>query len=166
MNNSPDGHDLLHDVLGEGAPGRFREALLGETLRLARRRRHVRRARSVIGGIALIAAAAILIRQSAIPPASHPIAETPAPVKPTLVTDQPLPPSAIITTQPFSGASLPGPLPLYSEVTTVAGNFRNINDDDLLAITAGRHALLIRTGPDSEKLVFEDPKDQHGFPAN
>jgi len=41
-----------------------------------------------------------------------------------------------------------------------------INDDELLALVASHPAVLIRTGPHSEELVFANPKDQSGFPLN
>ncbi|MEI9959789.1 MAG: hypothetical protein WDM76_01280 [Limisphaerales bacterium] len=53
-----------------------------------------------------------------------------------------------------------------TEIATTHGNFRSINDAELLALVAGRPAILIRTGPDSEELVFANAEDQKGFPAN
>jgi hypothetical protein len=41
-----------------------------------------------------------------------------------------------------------------------------INDDELLALLADKPAILIRTGPHSEELVFANPEDQKGFPLN
>ena len=56
-----------------------------------------------------------------------------------------------------------GTLPAVIEVATVSGGFRIINDNELLALLADKPAVLIRTGPNSEELVFANPADQKKF---
>ena len=67
MNDSADNERLLEDVLSEAVPADFREALLGETLRLARRRRRFRQTRRAVSAVAVLAALAALVWQS-LPP--------------------------------------------------------------------------------------------------
>jgi hypothetical protein len=51
-------------------------------------------------------------------------------------------------------------------VQTTTANYRVINDAELLALLGQRPAILIRTGPHSEELVFANPEDQKGFLRN
>ena len=52
------------------------------------------------------------------------------------------------------------PIPTVIEIATASGGFHSINDDELLAMLADKPAVLIRTGPHSEELVFANPDDQ------
>ena len=78
----------------------------------------------------------------------------------SLVRTQPLPASAIVSTRNFSATGFAETVPKVVEVATVSGGFRLINDDELLALLADKPAVLIRTGPHSEELVFANPEDQ------
>ena len=49
MNDRVDQDNLLAEVLAEASPADFRTAMLAETLRLARRRRHFRQSRHGLG---------------------------------------------------------------------------------------------------------------------
>jgi hypothetical protein len=166
MNRRTDHDDLLADVLSETAPAGFREALLGETLRLARRRRW-RQTRRVAGMVVILGLLGFFVWQKNVPtkPAAHaPIAKA---MKENykLVRTGSFPAVAIVVTKPLVTGQLGG-LANVGIVQTTAGNFRVINDDELLALVSGKPALLIRTGPNSEELVFANPEDQKGFPAN
>jgi hypothetical protein len=45
-------------------------------------------------------------------------------------------------------------------VQTRFGNgYRIINDDELLALAAPRHAALVRIGPDAQELIFISPTE-------
>lgn len=158
---------LLNDVLAETSPADFREALLGETLRLARRRRHFRQTRQTIGVLGVFIFLAILGWQNwpTQSVASKPIAEKAARTSYKLVRTQPLPENDLITTRQ-SSAKIVASISDVAQISTAGGGFRQINDNELLALLAGKPAVLIRTGPHSEELVFANPMDQKGFPVN
>jgi hypothetical protein len=68
-----------------------------------------------------------------------------------------------VTTVPFRSGQFVTPTAGVEIVQTSTGNFRIINDAELLALVAQRPAILIRTGPNSEELVFANPEDQKRF---
>ena len=51
-------------------------------------------------------------------------------------------------------------------MATVSGGYRLLNDDELLALLADKPAVLIRTGPHTEELVFGNPEDRQRLLAN
>jgi hypothetical protein len=167
MNRKTD-NELLGDILAEAAPAGFREALLDETLRVVRRRRRIRRARNIAGVFVVLALLGLLVLQKTSRPTSTAIAPTPKEIERsyTLIRTQPLPAGSIITTHSTSA------VPSITSATTVAviettpGNFRPINDQQLLTLVAAHPALLVRTGPHTEQLVFANPDDAKGFPLN
>jgi hypothetical protein len=174
MSDPTERKDLLGDVFAEGASGDFREALLGEMLGAARRRRRFRKARGAVMLLALALCALLVIstrhrlpRQQAANSAAEP-AENVSPPQTAyrLIRSEPLPEDHIIKTRPFSNTGDWGPEPAFVAVTTISGGYRKVTDDQLLGLLAGRPALLVRTGPHSEGLVFVNPRDQEGFPAN
>ena len=161
MNHHPDNESLLDDVLSGAAPGDFRGAVLEQTLRLARRRRQIRQGRRS----ALLLAAGVLLaglvwQRLARAPASPPSVtrQNPAPAY-HLVRTEPLPATAIVTTRPFQADAALASSAGATEVTTTRGGYRVINDAELLELVAGP-AVLVRTGPHSEELVFADPEDR------
>ena len=162
MNERTDNQDLLAEVLAEASPADFREAMLAETLRRARRRRQFRQARPVAGVLVLMGLLAVLVAQHFSKPSvgSPPLAKTIARQSYELVRTHPLPASAIVSTRSFSATGLAASVPNFTEIATVGGGFRLINDDQLLALLADKPAVLIRTGPHSEELVFANPEDQ------
>jgi hypothetical protein len=167
MNHEPDNEQLLADVLAEAAPADFREALLGETLRLACRRRRWRQTRRASAVLVALGLLAVWVRQN-FPP--HPLAPMPvakAKVKSyELVRTQPLSAGMIVVTQPLSVGQLVASGATTEMVQTSGGNFRVINDDELLALVASRPAALVRLGPHSEQLFFVNPEDEKGFPVD
>jgi hypothetical protein len=168
MNNRADQDNMLAEVLAEASPPDFRAAMLAETLRLARRRRQFRQARHAAGVLALTGLLAVLVMQqfSKPPAVSLPLAKTIARQSYELVRTQPLPANALVRTRSFSAAGLTAPVPRIVEVATTGSGYRLINDNELLALLADKPAVLIRTGPHSEELVFANPEDQKGFPLN
>jgi len=168
MNNSADQKDLVVEVFAEASPPDFRAAMLAETLRLARRRRQFRQARRAAGITVAISLLAVLAAQRFSKPASisTPLAKQIAKPSCEMVRTQPLPANAIVHTRSFPATGFVSPGPSVTEVTTTGGGFRLINDDELLALLADKPAVLIRTGPHSEELVFANPEDQKVFPAN
>jgi hypothetical protein len=165
MNNRADQNDLLAEVLAEASPADFRAALLAETLRLAWRRRQFRRARQAAGVLALAGLLAVLAVQQFSKPAvvCPPSAKNIVKQSYELVRTQPLPASAVIRTRYFPVIEPAASVPKVLEVATVSDGFRLINDNELLALLADKPAVLIRTGPNSEELVFANPEDQKGF---
>jgi hypothetical protein len=165
MNNRTDQESLLAEVLAEASPTDFREAMLAETLRLARRRRQFRQVRQAAGVLALIGLLAVLVAQqfSRQPDVSMPLAKKNVKQSYELVRTQPLPAGALISTGKFSEAQFAASVSTVVAVVTVSGGFRQINDNELLALLADKPAVLIRTGPNSEELVFANPEDQKKF---
>ncbi|MGA9779723.1 MAG: hypothetical protein ACLPRE_05820 [Limisphaerales bacterium] len=170
MNRKADNEQLLADVLSEATPGDFRGVMLGETLRLVRRRRRWRQTRRATALLAVLALCGIFIWHKK--PPQTPLVSAPKPMTRAvgknykLVETQPLPATAIVTTQPMASGQFIRSTASVEFVQTSGGNYRVINDDELLALVASHPAVLIRTGPHSEELVFANPKDQKGFPLN
>jgi len=152
MNRPTDNARLFPDALAEASPADFRERLLGETLRLARRRRHVRQATRAGLSLGIVAALALWLwpRTTTI---RHP---NPAPTITSyrLIETQPLPPSAIITTQPFTGSTIAS-MPPAKVITTAEARdgLRLLTDDELLSV-APAPAMLVRLGPHSAELIL------------
>jgi cytoskeletal protein RodZ len=168
MNQKADNEQLLADVLSENTPADFREAMLGETLRLVRRRRRWQRTRRAAAMFIVLGLFAIFVRQTFLPRqtvSAPPVAKA-NPKSYELVRTQPLSANAIVSTRPLATEQFIASAATVETVQTRAGNFRAINDDELLALVASRPAILIRRGPNSEQLVFVNPADEKGFPVN
>jgi hypothetical protein len=168
MENKADNDDLLADVLAETAPADFRDAMLGKTLRLVRRRRRWRQTRHTAGVVVVLGLLGIFVRQKNLP--QPPVA--PAPVAKAieknykLVRTESLPANDIVVTKPLVAGQFVASVANVEMVQTMAGNFRVINDEELLALVTPHPAILIRTGKNSEQLVFANPEDEKGFPLN
>lgn len=169
MNHEPDIEPLLNDVLAEAAPLDFREALLDQTLCLARRRRRWRQTRrlaallAVAGGLLSVLVWQTLPWHSAA--VSTPMANAHS-KNYALVRTRPLPAGAIVNTRTLSAGQLVASAATVEMVQTTTGNFRVLNDDELLALVGSRPAALVRVGPNAEELVFVNPADAKGFPMN
>ena len=168
MKHESDDETLLSDVFGEAAPASLREAMLGESLRMARRRHKIRRLGRAAALLAVLGLAVVLIQQSA---PRHPDVlsrATPAKVEKnyTLVRSQPLLAAAMVTTRPLSSGQFIGATVFAGIVRTRPDSFRVINDDELLALLSPRPCALIQVGPNLERLVFVNPDDAKGFPVN
>ena len=167
MNREADNGPLLNDVLAEAVPPDFRKALLDQTLCLTRRRRRWRQTRRAAALVVALGLLALLVWQNVPPHPAAPMPPAKAEVKSyQLVRTQPLPAYAIVATQTLSAGRLVASVATVEMVQTTAGNFRVINDDELLALVASRPAALVRVGPHSEQLVFVNPADAKGFPVN
>jgi hypothetical protein len=168
MNNHADKENLLAEVLAEASPADFRAAMLAETLRLARRRRQFRQARQVGGVLMVMGLVVILFTQkfSKSPVISQPLAKKNVKQNYELVLTQPLPASAVINTRTFTASQSFSAAGTVVEISTTTNGFREINDNQLLALLPDKPAVLIRTGPDSEELVFANADDQKSFLKN
>jgi len=151
MNRPTDNERLFADALAETSPPDFRERLLGETLRLARRRQNVRHARH--GALALGIVAALTLWLWPRPAVRHQ-SKQPAITSYRLIETQPLPATAIVTTQPFT-SSIVASTPTLSVITTAEArdSLKMLTDDELLSI-APAPAVLVRLGPHSAELIL------------
>jgi hypothetical protein len=164
MTPSPDDPHLLADVLGEGLSPDARSTLLHDTLRLARRRRVVRRARRTSLVLAAAGCLALLSWQALRTTPSQPttLVVTSVPSCETVRT-APLPVSTVVTTRAFVPVAV-----VHSArgddvavVETLPGRgFRLINDDELLALAAPQKPALMRTGPHAQELIFLAPNTE------
>lgn len=152
MNEPGHNERLLSDVLSEGVAAEFREGLLNQTLRLARRHRRFRQARRAATALAVVAGAGLLVwRHSPPGPGLASLPNRPY----TLVRTQPLPVNAWVVTKPLAPANLIASARTGSIVVTAKTGVpvRVISDDELLAL-APKPAALVRYGPHSAELVL------------
>jgi hypothetical protein len=156
MNRPTDNERLFADALADAGPDGFRDGLLAETLRLARRRRQFRQIRR--GGIAV--AVAMLLAFGLLPRTrSHRVDIKGAPPGYTLVETQPLPASALVMTQPFKGQIVASTSTVLVVTTAEVGDgLRELTDDELLAL-APAPAALVRLGPHSAELVLANDSE-------
>ncbi len=159
MNRPTDNERLFGDALADAGPADFRASLLGETLRLARRRRHIRQVRRVGIVMGIMAALAMwlwprtIVRQPKTGPAvaSYRLIET-----------QPLSASEMVTTQPFTSSLVAStPAPGVFTTADVGDGLRLLNDDELLSL-APAPAVLVRLGPHSAELILANQNKSDG----
>jgi multidrug efflux pump subunit AcrB len=165
MNNHTDKESLLAEVLAEASPADFRAAMLMETLRLARRRRQFRQMRSAAGVLVVMGLLVILIPKSLYKEqeSSQPLVKRIAKPGYELVRTRAMPVSELISTRNYPEVHSVASVSTVVEIATASGGFLQINDNELLAFLADEPAVLIRTGPHSEELVFANPEDQKKF---
>jgi hypothetical protein len=161
MKNESGNKRLLADILAEENDPALREAMLGRTLILVRRRRYFRKARRV-GSLCAILAGALLLLWRYNPPGSRPGAAPAVPASFSLVLTSPLANQQIISTE-----KLPTTERVVSfdslEVVTTSGSHEKIaeiNDDQLLAFAGTAPVVLVREGPHSASLVLVNEEDR------
>lgn len=159
-------HAILDDALAESSPPDFRAALLGETLRLARRRRRWRQTRSAAGVliVAALALSFVLENQPEKPVVARPPTRLPVPQSYRLVITQPLPAGAVIASDRFFPVKMVTSTLTVTCIATTRGSFHPVNDEQLLVLFGPRPPVLIRTGPDSEELLFAGASGQKDSP--
>ena len=155
MSEFIDRETLLRDVLSEGAGSGYREALLGETLRLVRRRRRFRQARRGASLLVICAGLTLLIwhdRTHLAPVRSL------AKAGYVVVSTEPLTEANIVRSSPSSVARIVTSEPPSNTVTTIDATppVREVQDDELLALAAPRSVVLVRIGPHDAELVFTE----------
>jgi hypothetical protein len=160
--------ELLRDVFGEAAPASLREAMLGESLCMVRRRRQIRRAGRAAALLVVMGLAVVFIRQSAPDRPDVLSKATPAEAERsyTLVRSRPLVATGMVTTRRMFAGQFIGATEFAGIVRTKPGGFRVISDDELLALLSPRPCALIQVGRNLEKLVFVNPEDAKAFPEN
>jgi hypothetical protein len=147
-------HDrLLTDVLGEAGPAGLREALLTQTLRLASRRRVIRKTRRAGSAIALLVALGFVCWPWV------PQSKSRAYV---LVRTQPVADAVVVETRPLPPASVVSSGSNFAAVSTnlEPGGFQEINDAELLAFATPRPAVLVRLGPQVAELIFAPTNEE------
>ena len=159
---NPDPHRLLDEVLEETAPADFRSAVLEQTLRHVRRRRVARRTQRGLVAFALLVGLPLVIWRTVLIPQNHNGA---GPAKMAKVSSQP--PVAFMLIESKPGAvsivtSSPGAVVMV-ETAAAKDSFKEISDDELLALVAGKPAVLVRHSPQQAELLFVNAADQNGF---
>ncbi len=151
---------LLDEVLADGLPADFRETLLGETLRLVRRRRRARQARRAGATLAVLAALVALVWKN--------VTTRPGTDGAAIVRTRPLPAGALVVSRPLPAECLVTSVRTAGLVTTPPGGgpFRVIGDDELLALVAPTPVALVRWTPHEAELVFVNPRDRAAWLRN
>ena len=169
MNDRSDNQELLDDVLAEASPPEFRSALLGETLRQARQRRRWRQARRAGGALLALLLVVAMVRREFSAKQNPAVSLAPTAASPNsyvLIETQPLPAGALVTNRIFSSVPTITSSPQFVTIATTSGHFRIINDEQLLSLLGPVPVALVRTGPNSEELVFANPADQKRLVGN
>jgi hypothetical protein len=84
----------------------------------------------------------------------------------TLVRSQALPASMVFSTRPESIPTLSSSqgMVAYVETGTQGHLFREVTDDQLLALFHGQTVALVRAAPDQAELLFLEEKPKHAAP--
>jgi hypothetical protein len=153
-----DQKQLLDDVLAESSPPDFRTALLGEVLRQARRRRRWRQSRSAMGLLVALFSTTWLVWHNRVEKLSavSPPRIIPVVTSYQLVATQPFPADAVVVTANSARAGTISSSATVVQIATSSTGFRYLDDNELLELAGPGAAILIRTGPHSEELVFAE----------
>src|ERR1051325_3485099 len=148
---------LMRDVLGEDSDPAFREALLGQTLRLARRQRRLRKLAQTMPTVAAMLIL-LLLSLHLFQPAPSPNRSPDRPY--TLVRTQPLLPSALVTTKSLTAANLVTTTHSVAMLRTARGapSLRELTDEELLKLTGDLPVVLVRQNNHAAELVFVNQK--------
>ena len=151
-----DHEELLADVLAGESQAGFSDALLGETLRHARRRRQWRQVRRASVATLLLLVAGLGVWRS-VPRGKQSIetSQPPAPPRPyQLIVSRPLTDTQVVTTQPLATEALLVAESTVPTIRTYDGGFREVGDDELLKLAEPQIAALIRRGPHEAELIL------------
>lgn len=165
MKTEPEIERLLADVLEEAAPPDFRAELLDRTLGQVRRRRHLHQWNQGLLAAAFIASIGFLVWKSHAPKdANHG-----APGETLeIVTSQPLSPAMIVQSAPGSVRMISSSASTLAVIATspFGDGYRELNDEELLAFTAGKPSVLVRQGPHQAELLIVDSAVEVVSPAD
>ena len=155
---------LLDDVLGEAGPSDFKESLWLHTLDEVRHRRRARQRNRALLACAVAVAIPLLVWRWTLPPA--PTERSPLPY--AVIRSLPLPSGMTVESKPDTVSFLASSTSTMTVIATDPSRrlYREINDDQLLTLLAGRPAAIIREGANGASLLFLDPEDQNGFPVH
>ena len=155
-------HSLLKDVLAETAPRHFERLLLDGTLRAVRRRRRRRQCSRGLAAVGVFAAIALAVWNALRPTSSVHV------IQPALhiVSSQPLAASMVVRSKSGGVVAVSSSPTTFELVQTgsILDPFKEITDEQLLALVRGRPAALVRQGPHQAELLFLNPEDTNGFP--
>jgi len=153
---------LLDDLLAEAAPPGFRAVLLDQTLRQARRRKRIRRWNIALSAAACAALLTVAFWQAREPRTASNPARRPDLV---IVRSQPLNPAQIVSTRPGAVQMVSSSASTFTLVQTRVSErlYEEIDDQQLLALLAGKPVALIHRGPNQAELIFLNPADEKGF---
>lgn len=154
MSRRTDNERLLNDVLIPESGSEFGATVLAETLRGVRRQRRARQVRRIGGALVVLLAVALtsshFLRRGVKPELVH----TSPPLNYQLVVNQPLTADQTISTYALTPEQSVTPTATAQLVSTVAGGFGEIGDDELLSLAAPQVVALVRRGPHEAELVF------------
>jgi len=153
----------LDDVLTEG-DSEFRNELLERTLQQVRRRRRVRQFNQGLLTVALSLGVLLAVWKAYFPSSHSAKSELPAL---DVVTSHPVAPSMIVETEIGAISLISSSDADLAVVHSQFGDglFQEIDDQELLALLAGRHVALVREATGRAELLFLDPEDAQGFPV-
>lgn len=165
MKPEPDAERLLADVLEEAVPPDFRADLLDRTLKQVRRRRHLRQWNHGVLAVALIATVGFLLWKTSVPKDANQGAPGEAL---EIVTSQPLSPAMIVQSSPGMVRMISSSLSTLAVIETspFGDGYRELNDEELLAFTAGKPSVLVRQGPHQAELLIVDSGAEVVSPAD
>jgi hypothetical protein len=166
MKRQTDNEQLLTDVLSEQSGADFGATLLDETLRHVRRKRQWRRGQRIGGVLALLAIIGVMVW----PKVPKHIARKEVPISPVtpyqLVLSQPLLPNQLVTTSPRAALQLINSAPTLEVVVTARGGYREVGDDELIALAAPHIVALVRRSPNEAELLFLPEPTEAAAPRN
>jgi hypothetical protein len=165
MNHPADRKTLLAEVFADETPVEFRAAMLGETLRLARRRRRFRQTRHAAVSLAMLAGMAALAWKNLAPAPVHRVSDGSTL---RVVCSQPLPEAALVTSQPLAPDSIVVSTASAVLVSTErnGSQFQVIDDSQLLSLAGPGAAALVRWAPHDVELVFAHANTGDGPPPD
>ncbi|HKS37361.1 MAG TPA: hypothetical protein VJW76_09245 [Verrucomicrobiae bacterium] len=160
--NRKESLELLDDVLGDAAPEDFRAALLDQTLRQVQRRRRVRRWNRGLAASAGLILVSVTCWKLFWP--GPRLIESRAPAL-VVIHSRPLDPSMVVETKPGAVSMVVSSDSTFALVETgrSRSQFREIDDEGLLAFMHGKPVALVRHGPNQAELIFLNPEDEKGF---
>ncbi|HUJ71376.1 MAG TPA: hypothetical protein VLZ30_03975 [Verrucomicrobiae bacterium] len=160
---------LVDEILADTAPGGFAESVLRQMLRQARRRQRVRQLGQGLLVAAVLFALSLWLWWPQTPKLVRTVKEVSPAVGPRafdLVTSQPLQADMIVNTQTglVSIVTSVSPSTLALVSTRSADElFRELDDDEMLALLKDRPVALVRYRPHEATLVMPNNLLREGF---
>ena len=162
--NRPDTRTLLEDLFADDASEQFRASAMSTMLGAVRRRKRVRKAQAGAFFLLLVAALSLswwLAQPKA--PVSTPLAVQPRPY--VAVATTAFSPDRIVQTQTGGCPIIPTRTDAYALIESLDSRqfVRELGDDGLLGLFAGRAVALVYRGHNHAELIFADESLRNGF---